>query len=39
MCKKSFVPCSEACGEDEGGGCAAACEAGYKSCMRDCFAD
>ena len=37
-CKKSYVPCSEAC-ESEEGECAAACEAGYKACMRGCFAD
>jgi len=38
-CKRSFVPCSEACAGSGAAGCATACEAGYKSCMRDCFSD
>lgn len=36
-CKSSFKPCAEACDRDGAPSCRAACDAGYRGCMRGCF--
>ena len=38
-CKSSFTPCAEACGEPGPESCRAACDAGYRGCMRGCFGE